>query len=259
MPSQPTPERRPLPNEHLMLLDQNVAERRLSLWPRGIRSRWKPWSRKPSLLVLALAIACGGSQDGDGAAVRDSGTAVEVRRADSAVSLPPSVPMLMDSIPMRPNVDTGAALDSLILTMPVEGTMPWELRDTFGDPRTGGAHEALDIMAPRGTRVLSATSGRLTKLHGSVRGGIMVYAADASDRYVLMYGHLDRYADGLTEGMSLAPGQLIGYVGSTGSAAAAGPHLHFAIARGQPSVAWWKGEPVNPYPLLYRMKQQVSP
>jgi murein DD-endopeptidase MepM/ murein hydrolase activator NlpD len=138
--------------------------------------------------------------------------------------------------------------------MPVEGAMPWELRDTFGDPRTGSAHEALDIMAPRGTRVLSAASGRLTKLHTSVRGGIMVYAADVTDRYVLMYGHLDRYADGLTEGMSLVPGQLIGYVGSTGSAAATGPHLHFAIARGQPSVAWWKGDPVNPYPLLYRTR-----
>jgi murein DD-endopeptidase MepM/ murein hydrolase activator NlpD len=137
--------------------------------------------------------------------------------------------------------------------MPVEGVAPWELHDSFGDPRTGHAHEALDIMAPRGTRVLSATAGRLTKLHLSKQGGIMVYAADASDRYVLMYGHLDRYADGLVEGMPLAAGQLIGYVGSTGALATA-PHLHFAVARGKPSVAWWKGEAVNPYPLLFRPK-----
>ncbi len=79
----------------------------------------------------------------------------------------------------------------------------------------------------------------------------MVYAADSTDRFILMYGHLDRYADGLTEGMPLVSGQLLGYVGSTGAAVIA-PHLHFAIARGKPSVAWWKGEAVNPYPLLFR-------
>lgn len=142
--------------------------------------------------------------------------------------------------------------DSLILTIPVEGIHPWDLRDSYGDPRTGHAHEALDIMAPRGTPVVSATDGRLLKLFLSKPGGIMVYAADASDRYILMYGHLDRYADGLVEGMPLTRGQLLGYVGSTGDAIAAGPHLHFAIARGEPKVKWWKGEPVNPYPLLYQ-------
>jgi murein DD-endopeptidase MepM/ murein hydrolase activator NlpD len=147
-------------------------------------------------------------------------------------------------------VDTNVGVDSLRLIIPVEGVVASELRDTYGDPRTGHAHEALDIMAPRGTRVLSATEGRLTKLFLSKQGGIMVYAADPSDRYILMYGHLDRYADGLVEGMPLTRGQLIGYVGSSGDASASGPHLHFAIARGKPSVAWWKGDPVNPYPLL---------
>jgi len=207
---------------------------------------------------IGALIACG-SQDGGAAALPESVTSLEGKRGATHVSVPAPVPVPMDSMPMLPGVETGPASDSLILTMPVEGTMPWELRDTFGEARTDYAHEALDIMAPRGTRVLSATSGRLTKLHDSERGGIMVYAADATDRYVLMYGHLDRYADGLTEGMPLARGQLLGYVGSTGSAAAAGPHLHFAILRGQPSVAWWKGDPVNPYPLLHRMKEQVPP
>jgi murein DD-endopeptidase MepM/ murein hydrolase activator NlpD len=136
--------------------------------------------------------------------------------------------------------------------IPVEGVTASELHDTFGDPRTGHAHEALDIMAARGTRVVSATDGRLLKLFTSKQGGTMVYAADASDRYILMYGHLDRYAEGLTEGMPLSRGQLIGFVGSTGDASPDAPHLHFAIARGEPRVAWWKGEPVNPYPLLFR-------
>lgn len=164
----------------------------------------------------------------------------------SAVVAPPveAPPVVSDSFVRS------AVTDSLVLTIPVEGVHPWDLRDSYGDPRTGHAHEALDIMAPRGTPVVSAADGRLLKLFLSKPGGIMVYAADASDRYILMYGHLDRYADGLVEGMPLTRGQLLGYVGSTG-AIAAGPHLHFAIARGEPRVKWWKGEPVNPYPLLY--------
>jgi murein DD-endopeptidase MepM/ murein hydrolase activator NlpD len=172
----------------------------------------------------------------------------------------------------RPVIDTALAVDSVLvqppdsltagsddealrvfgagLMIPVQGVALSELRDTYGDPRTGHAHEALDIMAPRGTSVLSATNGRLMKLFTSKPGGTMVYAADTSDRFILMYGHLDRYADGLVEGMTLTRGQVIGYVGSTG-APQAGPHLHFALARGRPSVAWWKGDAVNPYPLFF--------
>jgi peptidoglycan LD-endopeptidase LytH len=138
------------------------------------------------------------------------------------------------------------------LVMPIEGIRPLDLRDTYNERRGDGTrpHEALDIPAPRGTPVLSATDGVLRKLHSSVAGGLMVYAADASDRFILMYGHLDRYADGLVEGQPLRSGQVIGYVGTTGNAPANTPHLHFAIARGRPSVAWWRGTPANPYPLL---------
>jgi murein DD-endopeptidase MepM/ murein hydrolase activator NlpD len=50
--------------------------------------------------------------------------------------------------------------------------------------------------------------------------------------------------------MALKRSQVIGYVGTTGNAAPGTPHLHFAVARGRPSVTWWRGTPVNPYPLL---------
>jgi hypothetical protein len=45
-------------------------------------------------------------------------------------------------------------------------------------------------------------------------------------------------------------GQLLAYVGGTGDASASAPHLHFAIARLDTDRAWWKGDPINPYPLL---------
>ncbi|MBC7791440.1 MAG: M23 family metallopeptidase [Anaerolineae bacterium] len=136
------------------------------------------------------------------------------------------------------------------MILPVQGVLPRDLVDSYRDARAGHAHEAIDILAPRGTAVLSATEGRLLKLHQSTAGGLMVYATDANDRFILMYGHLDRYADGLSEGMPLSSGQVLGYVGTTGNAPPGTPHLHFSIARGTPSAKWWKGTSVNPYDLL---------
>ena len=100
--------------------------------------------------------------------------------------------------------------------------------------------------------MLSAADGKLMRLFDSKTGGLMVYAADPSDRFILLYGHLDRYAANMRDGMPLKQGQVIGYVGTTGNAPAGTPHLHFGILRGKPSVSWSRGVAVNPYPLLVR-------
>ena len=44
---------------------------------------------------------------------------------------------------------------------------------------------------------------------------------------------------------------MIGYVGSTGNAAPAAPHLHFAVMRLGLQRKWWQGTPLNPF-LLWR-------
>lgn len=137
------------------------------------------------------------------------------------------------------------------LAIPVAGVTASDLYDTFGELRGGTRqHEALDILAARGTPVLSAAKGRVLKLFDSKPGGLMVYAADSSERFILMYGHLDAYAPGLAEGQKLERGQQIGVVGTTGNAPLGTPHLHFAIARSANVNEWWKGAPVNPFPLL---------
>ena len=64
------------------------------------------------------------------------------------------------------------------------------------------------------------------------------------------YAHLDRYAEGLREGMRVKRGDLIGFVGSTGNADPSSPHLHFAIFELGPEKEWWKGKAVNPDPVL---------
>jgi murein DD-endopeptidase MepM/ murein hydrolase activator NlpD len=138
--------------------------------------------------------------------------------------------------------------------VPVAGVMPSELHSDFHTPRGGGArqHNALDIPAPRGTPVISATSGRVLRLFNSKAGGLMIYAADASERFILMYGHLDRYAAGIHDGMRVERGQTIGYVGTTGNAPPNVPHLHFAIARTNNVNRWWNGTPIDPAPLFKR-------
>jgi murein DD-endopeptidase MepM/ murein hydrolase activator NlpD len=137
------------------------------------------------------------------------------------------------------------------MQVPVSGISPSMLHDTYDELRGGTRpHEALDILAARGTPVLSAAGGRVLKLYNSKAGGLMVYASDSSQRFILMYGHLDAYQPGLAAGQVLRRGQPLGIVGTTGNASATVPHLHFAIARSANSNEWWKGAPVNPYPLL---------
>ena len=138
------------------------------------------------------------------------------------------------------------------LKIPVEGADDGDLRDTFSDSRSGGrAHEALDIMAPRHTQVLAADDGVIKKLYNSKGGGgITIYQFDPTETFSYYYAHLDRYAANLREGQQVRRGDVIGYVGSTGNASPNAPHLHFAIFRLGPERQWWKGEPINPYPIL---------
>lgn len=138
------------------------------------------------------------------------------------------------------------------LLLPVQGLTANDLRDTYADGRDASqrGHEAIDLMATRGTPVLAADDGRIAKLFFSQPGGITVYQFDPSGQFAYYYAHLDRYAAGLAEGQTVRRGSLIGYVGSSGNASADAPHLHFAIFRLGPERQWWKGEPINPFGYL---------
>ena len=136
------------------------------------------------------------------------------------------------------------------LSFPLKGYDPARLRDTFDESRGRRKHEALDIMAPRGTPVVAVDDGRVARLYRSGAGGLSVYQFDAAGRLVYFYAHLDGYAAGLAEGDFLKRGDLVGYVGSTGNAPRHAPHLHFAIFEMGPERKWWKGRAINPYEYL---------
>jgi len=135
------------------------------------------------------------------------------------------------------------------LLIPVPGIQAALLRDTFSERRGDKVHEALDIMAPKGTPVMATDDGRVVKLFRSIPGGLTIYQADLGNEVVYYYAHLDRYADDLREGARVQRGDVIGYVGTSGNAAPDAPHLHFAILKLPPGKEWWKGTPINPLPL----------
>ncbi len=130
------------------------------------------------------------------------------------------------------------------LACPVDGATTFS--DTWGAPRSGGRrHQGVDMMAARGTHLVAIETGKILRLRNGGLGGITVWLrGNSGDEYY--YAHLNDWAPGLGSGQSVSAGQLIGYVGSTGNASYAYPHLHFEHHPGGRGA-------VNPYPLVKRL------
>ena len=220
--------------------------------------------RRSTVVTVGLAFAFGALTAGTLIWRVDqlaAGGIVDLAERATAQGAEREAPIAQESAPLRPAATTGRnestavgaeMIRGLRLQMPVDGVAREQLHDTYDERRGGGLrrHEALDIMAPRGTPVRAAEDGRIAKLFNSVAGGLTVYQFDPSERLAFYYAHLDRYAPGLTEGQQVHRGDLLGYVGSTGNASEDAPHLHFGIFQLGPERQWWKGDPINPYPLL---------
>ena len=171
---------------------------------------------------------------------------VEAKRASAIVATPATM-----AIPATAQSASPQAMGPVGLLLPVQGVPAEQLVDTYADARgEGRVHDAIDIMAPRGTPVLAASDGSVAKLFASKAGGLTIYEFDPGSTWVYYYAHLDRYAAGLAEGQALRRGEVIGYVGSSGNASQDAPHLHFEVSRLGPEKHWWQATPVNPYPLL---------
>jgi murein DD-endopeptidase MepM/ murein hydrolase activator NlpD len=144
----------------------------------------------------------------------------------------------------------GMASSVTEMSPPIHGLTLAELRDTFQEFHSGHLHEAIDILAPRGTPVRAVVSGTVRKLFFSKPGGNTIYQFDELEVYCYYYAHLDGYVEGLREGMRVERGEVMGFVGSTGNADPRTPHLHFAIFELGPERSWWRGRAVDPYPVL---------
>ena len=86
------------------------------------------------------------------------------------------------------------------------------------------AHKGVDYAAPMGTSVRAVANGRVD-FAGKQNGYGNVIVLQHGERYTTLYGHLMKFASGISRGDNVKQGQLIGYVGMTGLAT--GPHLHY--------------------------------
>mgnify|MGYP002716023841 FL=1 len=131
------------------------------------------------------------------------------------------------------------------LPIPVDNIKTRQLKDTWGASRSSGRlHEGIDIMAPRGTKVLSATEGLIADLRNNNLGGKVIWILGPGGTWHY-YAHLDGHKRGLSVGDYVKKGQVIGYVGNSGNARHTAPHLHYGLyLQGKGRGA------VNPYPYL---------
>ena len=159
-----------------------------------------------------------------------------------------SAPMLAGGPVSSADVDY---LASRRLLLPVAGVDPAKLEDSFKAPRDGDrVHRAIDILAPRGTPILSADDGKILRMTTSTLGGICMYTVDPSSRLVYYYAHMDRYNDAMSPGRTIVKGDTLGFVGTTGNAPKNIPHLHFQVMRWPADGKYWNGDPIDPFEVL---------
>ena len=156
--------------------------------------------------------------DGDSGARSESGSGNESGAGNDAPSAGEeksgnSAP----AAPRRERAQTGGGGCSSTLSDPVNGT----LSSPFG-PRWGRVHEGNDISAPTGTAIRAAACGTVT-FAGQQSGYGNIVCINHTSSFATCYAHMSRFA--VANGTRVRQGQVIGYVGCTGSCT--GPHLHF--------------------------------
>ncbi len=125
---------------------------------------------------------------------------------------------------------TGESVRKALMRTPIDGA---RLSSRFGKRRHPikgytRMHRGVDFAAPRGTPIYAAGDGVVSRIGRN--GGYGKYIrVRHNSTYHTAYAHLSRFAKGLGRGRRVRQGQVIGYVGSTGSST--GPHLHYEILR----------------------------
>lgn len=138
------------------------------------------------------------------------------------------------------------------LSFPVKGKNSRAIQSYWGADRDAGArrHEGVDIFASRGTPVLAAAKGFVSRVSNTPIGGKVVWLSDINNRQSLYYAHLDSQL--VQTGQQVNIGDTLGLVGNTGNAKTTVPHLHFGV------YAFGRG-PVDPFPFINDNRQQPTP
>jgi murein DD-endopeptidase MepM/ murein hydrolase activator NlpD len=224
------------PSPVALPMKQEIAVAEASAWARGFRLELRRGQR--------LRVRVAGPPPDSALVFADlfettPGEDARARRVASATSSPPQldhevrrdgtlVLRLQCELLRAPRLSVVIETEPA-LAFPVEARDGRAVISSFGEPRAGGrrVHHGIDIAAPRGTPVLSATRGFVTSAGTNRLGGNVVWVMDPLRRLVLYYAHLDRHAVGTGE--RVVQGDTLGFVGNTGNAERTVPHLHFGI------------------------------
>ncbi len=129
---------------------------------------------------------------------------------------------------------------------PVAGKGNEAIQSFWGNERDGGkrSHEGIDIFAPRGTPVVAATDGRISRTGNRGLGGKQVWLREGMFGNSLYYAHLDSII--AKSGQKVKIGDTLGLVGNTGNARTTPPHLHFGI---------YRSGAINPLPFVFQTEK----
>ncbi|CAN1593504.1 NlpD Membrane proteins related to metalloendopeptidases [Candidatus Pelagibacterales bacterium] len=122
----------------------------------------------------------------------------------------------------------GKSIEKSLMRTPINGA---KLSSRYGfriHPILGynQKHQGTDFAAPIGTPVMASGAG--TVEYSGWKGGYGKFISIRhSPVYQTNYAHLQDYAKGIRRGAKVQQGQVIGYLGSTGSST--GPHLHYEV------------------------------
>lgn len=143
----------------------------------------------------------------------------------------------------------GESIRKALLKTPINGA---RITSGFGmrrHPLLGYSkmHKGVDFGAPTGTPIYAAGDG-VVKFAGRKGGYGNYLQIGHNNKYATAYGHISRFASGITEGKRVRQGQVVAYVGSTGRST--GPHLHFEVIQ--------NGSPINPAGLKLKTGDKLE-
>jgi murein DD-endopeptidase MepM/ murein hydrolase activator NlpD len=198
---------------------------------RGGRSR-ASIAAAVALIVAALAVPVAAA-----APPRDDGSSpLQIESLDGVapIAATASQPAFRMGSPKAPTVATTctsmpATTKAGALPFPMCPVPRCDILDSFGDARSGHAHQGVDILATLGQQVYAVADGTLTSQYldpGDHLAG-NGWRLTQPDKTYHLYLHLSAFATGLVRGSVVKRGDLIGYVGDTGNPATGNHHLHF--------------------------------
>jgi murein DD-endopeptidase MepM/ murein hydrolase activator NlpD len=151
---------------------------------------------------------------------------------------------------VQPPLGSSAGYDisieaSPLLAFPVDGVDRRAIWSVFGAERDGGrrAHRGVDIFAARGTPVLAATDGWVTRVETTRVGGNVVWVQPLFGNMRVYYAHL--HEQWVEPGDFVTAGEPLGAVGNTGNAITTPPHLHFGVYVRQPGMRGGAHDPAE--------------